>query len=96
MQDFLYNEFDLQVSIATVHNTLERACWSRKTVRAHAAERSTSLRTAWIGIQKSWTADQLIFLDESAANKRTGNRKYSWSPIGTTCTVARLLKRSER
>jgi hypothetical protein len=35
--------------------------------------------------------DQLIFLDELAANERTGDRRYGWSPIGTTCRVARLL-----
>ena len=76
MQDFLYDEFDVQVSITTVHSTLKRARWSRKAVKARAVERSTTLRNAWIGIQKSWTADQLIFLDESAANERTGDRKY--------------------
>jgi hypothetical protein len=48
------------------------------------------------GIQKNWTADQLIFLDESAANERTGDRKYGWSPIRTTYAVARPLKRLER
>lgn len=96
MQDFLYDEFDLQVSITTIHRTLEKAHWSRKAVKAHAAERSTPLRNAWIGIQKSWTADQLVFLDESAANERTGDRKYGWAPIGTPCEVARRLKRSEK
>jgi transposase len=96
MQDFLYDEFELQVSITTVHSALERARWSRKAVRARAAERNAPLRNAWIGIQKSWTADQLIFLDESAANERTGDRKYAWSPIGTTCGVARPIKKSEK
>ena len=88
MQDFLYDEFDLQVSITTIHSTLERAHWSWKAVKAHAAERNAVLRNAWIGVQKSWRADQLVFLDESAANERTGDRKYSWSPIGTICGVA--------
>jgi transposase len=96
MQDFLYDEFDVQVSIATVHNTLERARWSRKAVKARAAERSAPLRNAWIGIQKSWTADQLVCLDESASNERTGDRKYGWSPIGIECGVARPIKRSEK
>jgi hypothetical protein len=96
MQDFLYNEFDLQVSISTIHYILEKASWSRKAVKAREAERSTLLRNAWIGIQKSWTADQLVFLDESAANKRTGDRKYSWAPIEMPCEVVRRFKRSEK
>ena len=41
-------------------------------------------------------ADQLIFLDESALNKRTSDRKYGWAPIGSGYGVARPLKRSER
>jgi hypothetical protein len=96
MQTFLFDEFDAQVSITTICRALERARWSRKAVRAQAAERSTPLRNAWIGIQKSWMAEQLVFLDESAANERTGDRKYGWSPTGTVCGVSRLLKRSER
>jgi transposase len=96
MQDFLYDEFDLEVSIQTIHRILQKAHWSRKAVSARAAERSAPLRNAWIGIQKSWTADQLVFLDESAANERTGDRKFGWSPIGTACGVSRSIKRSER
>jgi len=37
-----------------------------------------------------------VFLNELAANERTGDRKYGWSPKGTDCGVARPLKRSER
>jgi len=40
--------------------------------------------------------DQLIFLDESASNERTGDRKYGWAPIRSGCGVARPLKRLER
>ena len=53
MQTFLFNEFDIQVSTATVCRTLERASWSRKAVTARAAQRSAPLRNAWISIQKS-------------------------------------------
>ncbi len=37
------------------------------------AERNAVLRNAWIGIKTRWSADQLVFLDESAANERTGD-----------------------
>lgn len=96
LQDFLFDEFDLQVSTATVSRTLLRARWSRKAVRARAAERSHELRTLWIGRQANWSADQLLFLDESACNERTGDRKFGWSPIGIDCAVSRSAKRSER
>jgi len=41
-------------------------------------------------------AEQLVFLNKSAVNERTGDRKYGWSLEGTICGIARLLKRLER
>jgi DDE superfamily endonuclease len=37
----------------------------------------------------------LVFLDESAANERTGDRRCGWSPQGVVCRVDRPLKHSE-
>jgi transposase len=37
-----------------------------------------------------------VFLDESAANERTGDRKFGWSPVGLDCGVFRPIKRSMR
>ncbi len=34
-------------------------------------------------------------MDESAANERTGNRKYGWAPRGVTPYEYRLFKRIE-
>jgi hypothetical protein len=76
IQQFLYNEYKLEVSITTVSRTLKQANWSRKAVLARAAERSKLLQQAWQGIQKEYNSNQLIFLDKSASNKYTGNRKY--------------------
>jgi transposase len=97
MQQFIYDEYDeLEVSIGCIRYLLDRERWTRKATQDRALERSTPLREAWQGIQKAWDADQLVFLDESGANERTGDRKYGWSPIGLTCTQSRPAKRSER
>ena len=96
MQQFLYNKYKLETSIATISRTLKNAKWSRKTVQARAAERSEPLQRTQQGIQKQYDSDQLIFLDESASNERTGDRKYGWSPLGLVCEHSRPLKRSER
>jgi len=50
MQQFLYDEYELETTIATISRTLKRAKWSRKSVQARAAERSEPLRRAWQGI----------------------------------------------
>ena len=43
----------------------------------------------------SWNADQLIFIDESATNEHTSDRKYGWALVGVTPHEARPFKRSE-
>jgi len=43
-----------------------------------------------------WNADQLLFLDESAANERTLDWKFSWAPIGTTPHLYQSIKHTER
>ena len=37
-----------------------------------------------------------MFIDESAVNERTLDRKYGWSRIGTQCVVAEELKKSKK
>ena len=37
-----------------------------------------------------------MFLNESAANKRMGDRKQSWVPIGIDCEVFMSIGRSEQ
>jgi hypothetical protein len=96
MQQFLYNEYELETTVATISCTLKHAKWSRKSVQARAAERSELLQRAWQGIQKQYNSNQLIFLDEPALNNRTGDRKYSWSPLGLICKYSRPRKRSKR
>ena len=43
-----------------------------------------------------WTAEQLVFLDESAANERNKDRKFGWAPVGLPAVISALFKRSER
>jgi len=96
MQQFLYDEYELETSITTISCVLKEAKWLRKAVQARAAERSEPLQCAWQGIQKQYNSDQLIFLDESASNECTGDRKYGWSPQGLACEHWRPIKRSEK
>ena len=97
MQQFLFDEYDgLEVTIWSIRRVLRERSWSRKAVHARAAERNEPLRDKWRGIGATYNEDQLVMLDESASNERTGDRKYGWSLIGTDYRVSRPLKRSER
>ena len=43
-----------------------------------------------------WNPEQLIYVDESACNERTSDRKYGWAPIGIPAYRIGSYKRSER
>lgn len=43
-----------------------------------------------------WKAKQLLFVDESAANERSKDRKYGWAPVGVRPYEYLPVKRSER
>lgn len=45
-------------------------------MRKIAQQRNQDLRNSWFVRLAGWRADQLIFLDESAACERTGKRLY--------------------
>jgi len=96
MQFFLFDEFEIECDLSTVYRALQRQRWSRKVVKARAAERSEILREQWRVTQRHYHADQLIFLDESAAHERTGDWKYGWGPLGGEVGVERSIKRSKR
>jgi hypothetical protein len=65
-------------------------------MQIRAAQQNPELRADWIRRLASYDANQLIFVDESAANERTGDRKYGWAPIGVTPLEHRPFTRSER
>ena len=52
-------------------------------------------RDDWIICVGGWQAAQLIFVDESAANERTMDRKFGWGLKGQKARETRPAKRSE-
>ena len=61
-----------------------------------ALQRNAELRAEWKVHLTEWRPEQLIFLDESAANEKTGDRKYRWAPIGAIASSHELLKYTEK
>jgi transposase len=97
MKDFFYDEFDLEVSLTTIWRELERLNYSRKIASKRAKEQSEPLRRVYLArMAEHYTADQIVALDESACNERTGDRKYGWSPRSNPVQLTYSFKRSER
>ena len=65
-------------------------------MQKRAAERNQELRDNWIKNKLTlYTTEQLIFVDESAANEHSAHRKCGWTPIEAISHMYLSLKRSE-
>jgi len=96
VQWVLQDEFEVIVELHTLSRAIRRQGWTRKTLKRHAAERSEHLRTRWLGRMAEWSPEQVVFVDESVSNERTGWRKYGWSPRGVAPIEIASIKRSQR
>ncbi len=43
----------------------------------------------------SWHARQLVFVDESAFNLRTPDRKYGWAAVGKQAVTTEFFKKGQ-
>ena len=97
VRDWILDEFDIAVSTSLVYRELRRMKWSRKIATKRAVEQSDALRRVFRArVQLNYTAEQIVAIDESACNERTGDRKYGWSPVGCSVELEYSMKRSER
>ena len=76
---------------------LQKIKWSRKVALRRAAKQSDALRRVFRArLQLNYTAEQIVAVDESACNERTGDRKYGWGPIGRSVKLEYSIKQSEQ
>ena len=84
-------------ALSTLHRALERLGLTRKKLRRTAIQRDELTRTQWIhDITSRFTADQLVFADESSKDDRTCQRLYGRAPSGRRACEARTFARGVR
>lgn len=93
---FIEYEFDIILCQQTISRLWRRASLSRKQVIAQAKQRNTELIRDWKHKMMRWKAEQCVWLDESACNERTGDRRFGMAPVGSAAIVKRWLKKTER
>ena len=93
---FLEDEHNLQVSTSTLCRQMKRMNFSNKRTERHYPSRDDQLREDWVIRISHFEAHQLIFVDESAADKRNTDRRIGWSPRGVACRVSTNGRRSRR
>jgi len=79
---WLWHEHGASVDRSTVSRVLKRRGWTRKILRRIALERSDELRCLYRDDMCRFAAEDLVFLDESIFNEKTGWCHRAYAPIG--------------
>lgn len=79
---FLEEEWSLTVSQPTISRLLKEHRISQKKGQRVGHTQSRQLRVAWQASMLDFTAEQLIFVDESIFKQQTGWRSMAYGPIG--------------
>lgn len=90
------DEFQVLVTIWSIHHTLKREGWSKKVAKQKARERNADLRDAYFHYISDFSSHHLVYVDESGCDKRIGFRKTGWSPRGTTPSQVTKFHRDQR
>lgn len=72
---FMWEQFGVQITNSTLSRLLKRLGWSYKVAKTVNPQRSKPLRAAWRVKRLGWSNNRLVFLDETAACERTGDRR---------------------
>jgi transposase len=96
MADFLYRNFRRTISERSISRTLRSIGWTRKTIRRIAQQRDADLRDHYLHRIAQYKSYQLIFVDESGCDRRTGYRRWGWSPKGSSPVQVTKFGRGKR
>jgi transposase len=95
--EYLALYHDLPISTTALHDNLTELGLTWKIMRRAALERDDALRAAWLeDTLLRYTADEMVFLDESSKDGHTIFRKYGRSPRGERPVIQGLQDRGTR
>lgn len=96
MITFLYERTGIEVSPSALSRTLKTVRWSRKVCGRVAQQRDDELRDLYSHRVSQYDVKQLVFIDESGCDKKIGQRRMGWAPVGSTPVKASGLNRDVR
>jgi transposase len=95
MAYWLEQERDLAVDRSTISKLLKRRKWNQKELRRISMTRSVDSRTAYRRDISQFDDKDLVFLDESIFNEKTGWRHRAYAPVGHLARYTMDLKRGK-
>ena len=82
MRWYFWEEWGIDCSQSTISRFIKKRKWNRKKVQRIGNSQSEELRLGWKAQMLHFTAEQLIFIDETLFNETTGWRSHAYAPIG--------------
>jgi hypothetical protein len=78
MRDELEDVYDRKFSLPTISRRLKEAKWSKPVAVKEARQRNSVARDNHQEQMRQFRRSQLVFVDESGANEKVGDRKRIW------------------
>jgi hypothetical protein len=94
--DEIYDQFGTKLKQSAMSRLYSSLGITHKKLSIMATESDPELVNWWRDKQRQWKLSQLVFVDESASNKKNGQRRWGWAPVGMDASQKQWLKRSER
>jgi transposase len=70
------------ISQPTISRMIKRNQWSARSIRPFSINRNEELREYYRRDMEGYAAEDLVFLDESLFNEKTGWRHKAYAPVG--------------
>jgi transposase len=92
---WLYIERGVLVHQSTVSRFMKKKGWNCQTLRPFSINQNEELREAYRRRMHNYAMDDLIFLDESIFNEKTGWRHHAYGPIGSVGRYTQDISRGK-
>jgi len=92
---WLWHEREVDINQSTISRLFKRRKWSRKHLKRISLNRSEVLRRGYLDDIRQFAAEDLIFLDESIFNEKTGWRYHAYAPTGTAPEIHSDINRGK-
>jgi transposase len=95
MIKWLMDERGVVVSQPTISAMLKRNNWTRKSIKLMSNNRNEGLRHSYLKEISIYSAEQLVFIDESISNEKTERRTRGYAPFGSPSRYLANINRSQ-
>jgi transposase len=88
-------ERGVYVNQSTVSRFLKKQGWTRRTLRPCSIDRNEELRESYRNCMRRYAADDVVFLDESIFNEKSGWRHHAYAPVGHPARYTQDIRRGK-